>query len=367
MRRTAHRFQPIAAALLVAGTLLAVAGCAKKMPSGPFGAYLVAYPEGQRDSLERTPSDLVVWPDVPLTVLETSSDTTVFPTRTFTVYRSAPGVMHGEIADYSQASGYQMFRSENLSVTYDDSGVATDTVLSGFRSFNDFSLSALRRWSDRTYYGGAQGQVVLPPSQVFLFSDAMPAAIPLKGYVGRGEITGVTGSPYPLTNLGTTPDTTAIPPLSYTGLTAKPPDRDAPPDSLLAMSWTAIPGAAGYWVHIYQKRDDIRSSEEAMLMAQPAPIATGKVRDLFIGFFPAPITAYKLGDPVPPRSRVLVYRVLQSLQEVFIRVSAVDAAGRLIATTGSAGSLDGVSERFGRTDRLRRFYLGATKVTPNRP
>jgi len=352
MRRTAHRLQPIAAALLVAGTLLAVAGCAKKMPSGPFGAYLVAYPEGQRDSLEKTPSDLVVWPDVPLTVLETSTDTTVFPTRTFTIYRSAPGVMHGEILDYSQASGYELFRSESGG---------------GYRAFNDFSLSALRRWVDRSYYGGAQGQVVLPPSQIFLFSDGTPAAIPLKGYVGRGEISGATSSPYPLTNLGTTPDTTTIPPLAYTGLTAKPGTPGAPPDSLLAMSWTEIPGAAGYWVHIYQKRDDIRSSEEAMLIAQPAPIATGKVRDLFIGFFPAPITAYKLGDPVPPRSRILVYRVLLALQEVFIRVSAVDAAGRLIATTGSAGSLDAVSERFGQTDRRRTFYLGATKVTPDRP
>jgi hypothetical protein len=352
MKRTAHRWLPYAPALLLAGGLLAVGGCAKKMPSGPFGAYLVPYPEGTRDSLERTPSDLVVWPDVPLSVLETSTDSTVFPTRTFTIYRSAPGVLHGEIMDYVQASGYQLFRSE-------DGG--------GYRAFTDFSLSALRRWVDRTYYGGDLGQVVLPPSQVFLFSDAMPVPIPLKGYVGRAEVSRITGSPYPLTNLGATPDTAAIPPLPYTGRTGRPGTPEAPPDSLLAMSWTAIPGAAGYWVHIYQKRDDIRSSEDAMLIAQPAPIATGKVRDLFIGFFPAPITAYKLGDPVPPRSRVLVYRVLLSLQEVIIRVSAVDATGRMIATTGSAGDLDAVSERFGQTDRRRTFYLGANKVTPDRP
>ena len=133
------------------------------------------------------------------------------------------------------------------------------------------------------------------------------------------------------------------------------------------MSWDAVAGAAGYWVHIYQKRADIRNSEEAMALAMPSPIASGKARDLFIGFFPAPRTSYKLGDAVPAGSRVLVYRVLQGLQEVLIRVSAVDAAGRMIATTGSAGDLDAVQERFGQVDRRRIFLLGATKVTPDRP
>ena len=354
MRHIAHRSLPAIALMLVVAVVL-LSGCSKKMPSGPFGAYLVAYPEGQRDSLDRTPSDLVVWPDVPLTVLESGSDSTVFPTRTFTAYRLGPGVVHGEVIDYIQATGYQMFRSENGG---------------GYRSFIDFPLSALRRWSDRSYYGGTQGPVALQPSQVFLFSDQTPAAIALKGYVGRGEVSGLTGSTYPLTNLGATPDSIAIPPLQYTGLTGLPGNPDsgpAPPDSLLRLSWEPISGAAGYWVHIYQKRGDIRSSEEAMLIAQPAPIATGKVRDLFIGFFPAPDTVYKLGDPIPPGSRVLVYRVLQGLQEVFIRISAVDATGRMIATTGSAGSLDEVSERFGQVDRRRVFLLGAKKVTPDRP
>lgn len=354
-RHSVVRSLPAMTLLAMAALMVAAVGCSKKIPSGPFGSYLVAYPEGIRDSLERTPSDLVVWPDVPLKVFEVGSDTIVFPARTFTVYRSGPGVMHGEIMDYVQASGYQMFRDENGG---------------GYRSFNDFPLSPERRFTDRSYYGSAGGALVMPPAQFFPFSDATPAAITERSYVGRAQVTGVTGSTYPLTNRGTTPDTTAIPDMQYTGLTGLPGDPDsgpAPPDSLLALSWSTVPGAAGYWVHIYQKRNDVHTSSDALTIAQPAPLATGKVRDKFIGFFPAPITAYKLGDPVPPGSRILVYRVLIGLQEVFIRVSAVDASGRLIAAISTSGDLDAVSERFGQVDRRRTFLAGAKKVTPARP
>lgn len=340
--------------VLVTIAALAAPGCEKQLPSGPIGDYLVDYPEGQRDSLERTPSDLVAWPDVPLSVLETSSDPNV-PPRTFIVYRSAPGVMHGMIADYVQSNGYQMFRSE-------DGG--------GYREFTDYSLNATRRWSDRSYYGTLSGERVLPPAQFFSFSDVAPPAIPLRSYVGRAVLSGLSGADYPLTNLGATPDTTAIPSMRYTGLTGFPGDPDtgpAPPDSLLALSWEPIAGAASYWVHIYQKRADIRSSDEAIANAHPAPIASGKARDLFIGTFPAPIIAYKLGNPVPPGGRVLVYRVLLGLAEVLIRVSAVDASGRMIATISSDGDLDEVQEGSGPVQRRRTFLIGAKKVTPGRP
>lgn len=355
MKRVLHSLPPIVAALVAAIAVFIATGCAKKLPVGPVGSHLVAYPEGRRDTLERTPSDLVVWSDGALVVNETSSDTTVIPRRTFTVYRSGPGVMHGVVVDYIEASGYQMFRLE-------DGG--------GYRAFSDFALTASRRWSDRSYYGGAAGAVVLPPAQFYAFADPTPAAIPLKGYVGRAVVGGLTGSSYPLTNHGAAPDTIGIASLRYTGLTGLPGNPDsgrAPPDSLLDLSWEAVAGAAGYWVHIYQKRADIRTSEDAFAIAHPSPIANGKVRDLFIGFFPAPRTSYKLGNPIPTGSRVLVYRVLIGLQEVLIRVSAVDAAGRMIATTGSAGDLDAVQERFGQVDRRRTFLLGAKKVTPDRP
>lgn len=355
MTRVPRSLSATATLLSAAIAILFVAGCGKKLPAGPVGSQLLGYPEGSRDTLERTPSDLIVWPDVPLQVEETSSDTTIIPRRTLTLYRLAQGVMHGVVVDYLQASGYEMFRRE-------DGG--------GYRRFSDYSLPAARRWSDRSVYGAAAGALVLPPAQLFTFTDPSPAAIPLRGYVGRAVVGGMTGSGFPLTNLGAAPDTAAIPSLRYTGLTGLPGNPDsgpAPPDSLLALSWETVSGAAGYWVHIFQKRADIRNSDDAMAIGHPSPIATGKVRDLFIGYFPAPRTSYKLGDPVPAGSRVLVYRVLQGLAEVLIRVSAVDASGRLIASTGSAGDTDAVQERFGQVDRRRTFLIGAKRVTPDRP
>ena len=335
--------------VIAAAALLALPGCAKKIPNGPVGTSLVSYPEGVRDTLERTPSDLVVWPDVPVVVHEVNT------AEDFVFYRTGPGVMHGLVVDYIQSNGYEMFRQE-------DGG--------GYRRFNDYPLTAERRWSDRAYFGGAAGPIVLAPAQIFTFFDGAPAATFLKRYVGRAEIAGISGSSFPLTNAGASPDTTAIAPLRYTGLIGQPGDIDtgpAPPDSLLDMSWDTVPGAAGYWVHIYQKRADIRTVQEAIATTMPSPIAVGKVRDLFIGYFPAPRTRYKLGDPVPLGSRVLVYRTLIGLQEVLIRVSAVDAAGRLISTTGSAGDFDAFAVRIGQDDFRFEYLLCAKKVTPDRP
>ncbi len=348
------RCWPAAAIALVLVTLVA-AGCAKKVTVDQLGALPVAFPEGRRDSLERTPSDLVVWPDVPILVTEiwSNGDSTAYP-----AHRTGAGAMQGVILDYLGAGGYQLFRHEGP----DSAG--------GYRQFGDFVLSPFKRWADRDYYGGPQGTVVLPPAQLYAFSDGSPPTTRLKTYVGRAVISGLSSADYPLTNLGETPDTTEIPPLLYTGKTAPPrdpPDPNTPPDSLLAMSWDAVPGAAGYWVHIFQKRADIQFSEEAIAIALPAPIAVGKVRDLFVGYFPAPITAYKLGDPLPTGSRVLVYRVLLGLQEVLIRITAVDVRGRMIAITGSAADRDSVSETIGPDVRLRKFLISAKRVTPGRP
>ena len=351
MSRPFRRPLALAAILGVALLTLVAAGCSKKVAVDQIGRLLVAYPEGTRDSLERTPSDLIVWPDVPVEVDETSAT----QNQTYLSYRTRPGAMEGVIADYVQASGYRMYRQE-------EGG--------GYRQFTDFALTATKRWADRSFYGSAQGTLVLPPGQLFAFSDQGPATLPTKAYVGRAVISGVSGAGSPLTNLGLAPDTTDILPLRYTGLTEDDPDNPDPAarlDSLISMSWETIPGAASYWVHIYQKRADIRISEEAIAVALPSPIALGKARDLFIGHFPAPITSYKLGDPPPPGSRILVYRVLAGLQEVLIRVSAVDAHGRMIATTGSLGDRDSVREKLGNVERLRKFLLGAKRVTPGRP
>lgn len=344
--RLPHRsFPALAAALGLAA--LAAAGCAKKLTSVDPALAPGAFPEGVRDTLERTPSDLVVWPDTPNLVLDT-----MHPAGQYLAYRSGAGAALGAIFDYLEATGYQLFRRETGG---------------GYARFQDFVLTPFKRWAERQVYQSpgslfqAAGTYVLPPAQLFAFADPTPPALSVKGYIGRAVVAGLSSAGYPLTNLGqVTIGASGLDSVRYRGLRS-------PPDSLVEMRWEAYPGAAGYWVHIYQNRADIRSGDEAIEIGLPAPVAIGKVRDLFIGYFPAPLTSYKLGDPLPTGSRVLVYRVLLGLQAVLVRVSAVDAGGQMIATIRENGDVGAFQERVGEQDRRRTFPLGAVVVTPLRP
>lgn len=339
MRRTLRSLAGLAAALAL--ILLGAAGCAKKLTVDQIAAQLGPYPEGHRDTLERTPSDLVVWPDVPNQVVDIfDGDTT-----TYLTYRTGAGAIQTVIFDYLEAGGYQLFRREGGG---------------GYRQVTDFVLTPYQRWSSRAYYSAAQGTVVLQPAQFFTFGDANPPAVLVKGYVGRAVISGVSSAGSQLTNLGETTNGSAIPGIPYTGVVDSP-------DSLIDMRWQAVAGAAGYWVHVYQTRNDIRIGDEAIAIGLPSPVAIGKVRDLFIGYIPAPLTSYKIGDALPAASRVLVYHPLAALLPVLVRVSAVDANGGMIATTGAYGDLASFRESVGLLDRLRTFPLGAVVVTPNRP
>ena len=335
-------------------------GCAKKFAVDRLGDLLVPAPEGTRGTLDRTPSDLVVWPDVPQPVKNIVFDASgAIVTTYYNAYRTGPGASQGAILDYVQADAYEVFRGEGM---HDSAGVA---VRGGYRRFDDFALSPFRRWADRDYYAGPGGTVALPPAQLFFFSDAVPSADSLKVYVGRAVVTGLSSRDHPLTNRGQTPGSGAIAPLVYTG-------SRAPFDSLIDLSWQPVPGAAGYWAHLHtifqRRKEKDLAGDDAVAIGLPSPVARGgdrvMVRDLFIGYFPASVTSYKLGDPLPAGSRVLVYRVLPALQEVRVRVSAVDAMGRMIASIGANGDSSTFAEPDG--SRIRTFPIGAVVVTPGR-
>lgn len=330
-------------------TLLALAiaalgstGCAKKLTTVDAALIAGVFPEGVRDSLDRTPSHLVMWQDTGLPVSSNADPNILF----YTLYRGQAGGYVGQVMDYTGSSAYQLFRRESGG---------------GFSPFQDFAFTPARRWSDHEYYGGATGTLVLQPAQLYEFVDPNPAAIPDPGYIGRAVIAGLSGSSYPLTNLGQAPAGAPVDSMQYLG-------SPTPPDSLINMQWSAVPGAAGYWIHIYQKRQDIRDGRDAVITALVSPIASGKVRDFFIGFIPAPATSFKLGDPVPAGGRILVYRILNGLQEVFIRVSAVDADGRMLATImGPSSDTDASHQVVGAADVQIRYPINGRKVTPNRP
>lgn len=337
MRRPVRSLPAIAAAL--ACLVLVAPGCSKKIAVDQIAAQLMAYPEGRRDTLERTPSDLVVWPDAPNTVADNFS-----PGGSYLTYRTGAGAIQGQIFDYLETGGYELFRRESGG---------------GYRLFTDFTMTPYRRWVDRMYYATSQGALVLPPAQFYTFADPVPPG-PLAGYVGRAVISGHSSADYPLTNLGETVGGTTIPNLGYSGATASP-------DSAILFQWRRVTGAAGYWIHVYENRADIQTGDEAIAIGLPAPVAFGKVRDLFVGYIPAPDTSYKLSAALPIGARAMVYRVLTSLVPVLVRISAVDAGGRLIAAIGTNGDFGAYRETIGSEDRLRIFPLGAVIVTPSRP
>ena len=295
------------ALLFLALVGIGAVGCGKKLTAIDASLAPPTYPEGVRGTSGDTPSDLVVWPDVANPVAIVYADTTR-PIDFFDRYRAHEDAMVGTVIDYIGAAGYQMFRRENGG---------------GFRRLFDYALPASRRWGDRSYLTTPQGTVVLPPAQMFAFTDPAPPLIDTLGYMGRAVVSGISSAHSPLTNLGKV--------AGGVGLMGWSIDFS---DSLLAFGWGPVPGAAGYWVHVYQPGNDLRTSSEAVEVGLVAPVAIGKVRDLFIGYFPATESGYELGDPLPPGARILFYRVLQAATIVLVRFTAVDADGQVIATHG---------------------------------
>ena len=292
-------------------------------------------------------SQLVVWNETP-TVVETYQDTLTAgpnppnepPDRLIgseEVYLLGPGNVHGMIFDYTRASRFDIFR---------DAG-------SGFRTFKDFELDAQRRY-------------LFSHTDLFRFTDPLPAA--LQRYLGRGIVSGVTTQLSPKTNVGLVSLDAVAGDVQYTAPTGIPPDFRPPPDSLLFMSWNAYPGAAGYWVHVYQFTT--QGGQEIILSGVPAPFYFSNTRDYFLAFFPSNVTSYRLGlkpdgtpiGPVPPGTRILDEQRLINNQVYNVRISAVNDEGELIAYTGSAGS----HLVFRQETTYRRFPLGGVLVNTQR-
>jgi len=318
----------VAALLLVA---LAASGCSEKK--------VVVDPNDGVEGVASS-SQLVVWNETP-TVVSTYADTLTPgpnlppdpPDRLLgeeEVFRVGPGNIHGMIFDYTRASRFDILR---------DAG-------SGFRAFKDFQLDAQRRY-------------LFSHTDLFQFIDPLPVA--LQRYVGRGIVSGVTTPLSPKTNVGRVSLGAVAGDLQFTAPTGIPPDFRPPPDSLLFMSWNPYPGAAGYWVHVYQFTT--QGGQEIILSGVPAPFYFSNTRDYFLAFFPSSVTSYRLGlkpdgtpiGPVPPGAQIVEEQHLINNQIYNVRVSAVNDQGELIAFTGSAGSF----LIFRQETTYRRFQLGA--------
>ena len=236
---------------------------------------------------------------------------------------AGPGVVHGLIVDGTGSETFQVLRRESGG---------------GLRVVKDFLLRPARRWLDS--HQGA-----------FLFSDTLDSGYSPPTYVGRGVIGGVVTTSAPLTNeaqVGSDP----IAAITYTG-SKFPNDAQGRCDSLFTMSWNAVPGAAGYWIQAFQYRQ--ATSAELIRSSVPAPMYLNLSSDLFVGYVAAPATQYKLGGP---GALVLTQRTPICGRQYQVRISAVDALGRLVGYSyGDTATAQGATT-------YERYPSGSVVVQP---
>jgi hypothetical protein len=308
----------IALSLAVAALAVAAAGCAKKVTE--VDANFVS-PEG-------TPSPdarMIVYPDVPQIVqvyldnVPEGPDTSDVLISETVVRATGPGAIQGAIVDGTTASGYEPLRRESNG---------------GYLSLKDFTLNPVRRWIDAEF-------------ELYRFADANPSGFLPATYLGRGVVGGAVTPSSPLTNPGEL-GTATLDDLIYTGLRL-------PYDTLITMSWQAVPGAAGYWLQVFQ---NLGNTDQSVRTGIPAPFATEHIREYYVAYVTAPADSHKIGrDP----AQVMYRRPLLTGNEYLVRVSAVDPRGRMLATTfGDTQVQPGGGE-------YSVYRLGAVKVLPSRP
>jgi hypothetical protein len=303
-------------AALIAAAELCAPGCAKKITA--VDPHFVS-PEGSFSPDAR----LLVYPDLPTVGKDYLDIAPVGPDPGdkflgFIIGRvSVPGTIHGLVIDGTNASTYQVLRRESNG---------------GYLPLKDFVERPDTKFLDSHW-------------ELYTFQDNAPSSFIPATYLGRGLVGSSVTATSPLTNTAQLTGQT-VANMRYSGPTS-------PTDSLFPMSWGAVPKAKGYWVQVYQFRG--AATDEKILSGAPAPMVVGRIVDLFLGYVPAPDTAYKIGNP---GADVLTRQLIILSGEYLLRVSAVDSTGRLIAFTyGDSGIAVGA------TDYLK-YPLGAVKITP---
>ena len=316
-----------ALAVVLAAFAAIAAGCSKKVTNAD-PAYTTL--EGTPDANAR----LVIWPDTPNNVIlfddlpppgppshagDPTDDTVLTVTPQFFTGRGSVETM---LLDGTIANGFQIYRRAGNG---------------GLEPIRDFTLNASRKWLDTDW-------------EVYQEADPTPSNYAPTSYIARGVLAGEVTTRSPLSNEAQITAPTPTHSIAYTGTAT-------PADSLWTLSWTNVPGASGYWIHVYQFRPDA-GNDEVIASGTPSPIWNGKVHDSFVGFVPSPAITYKLGGP---GALVLTQKPPLFGQEYLVRITAVDAAGQLIAyTQGDTGFIQ-------QATTYEKFLLAARKIDPTRP
>jgi hypothetical protein len=300
---------PLARALLLALAGLA-AGCAKKVTTVDPGFV----PEGRPTA----DAKLVVWPDLPVTVIVRNDIDPPGPSALDTQKEvdefrvSTPVTVHGLIADHTSASAFQLLRR-------DPNG--------GYRPPWDFLLTPQLKFVDLDW-------------ELYGFQDTHPSGFSPPTYVARGVVSNVITPNSPLTNTAQlVPDTVS--------------EISVASDSLRTISWSSVANAAGYYVQLYTFTGGLPGNIPG---AAPAPLEVATVRNTFIAWVPV------AGGEVDLTSRVIV-----PAQFYFVRVSAVDASGELVGfSTGDSAIVQG-STTYQLFARGARVFPAAVIHTPVKP
>ena len=298
MKRVSLSRSALAALVIAAAALLAF-GCSKKLTVDPTYS-----PEGVLNANAR----LILYPDAGVLVQAKHE----FPPNSglflldssFTVYSVSPGTVLGAIVDGTNASGFEIMRK---------------TSSGGFSPIKDFTLTPAKRWLYSHW-------------DAFTFHDDSTAGMLPPTYEGRGVVSGQVTTSSPLTNTAVL-SSTPVANIQLLVPEASPAQGGAVTarhDSLPTITWSAVPGAASYYIHCYQFRGDIRVGAEKFPYGTPAPIAFGKVRDFFIAIVPGGTTTYKLGGP---GAQVLLNTPMIGPDRFFFRITAVNDSGQLIGCT----------------------------------
>jgi hypothetical protein len=271
---------------VVAFALAGSYGCSKKLTTNPN----FTRPEGVFSANAR----LMVYRERPVAVTAIHQVGRIFVfDSSFAVVNYPPGTVVGTLMDATAATGFELMRKQG----------------GGYEPAKDFALTPVGKWLDTK-------------TEEFEFTDVPPASPTPATYVARGLIGGTANGSSVLTNEAT------VSPDSVTDLTYTSPVQT--PDSLFTITWAPVPGATTYWVHIFLFRGDIRTNYEKLGYGVPAPIATGKVHTYVLARQPGTATSFSISGPGPD---VIHYEPIPRHQNYFIRVSAVDALGNLVACT----------------------------------
>jgi hypothetical protein len=289
------------AAVLALGAVAALTGCAKKVTTVDAGYTTL---EGRPNAN----SMLFAWQDSPTLVtiytdLGTpgpSPDPDNEPDTVLTVepnYDIGPGVVHLELLDGTQANGFQFYRRSSNG---------------GLESLTDYVLGPVAKWLSTDW-------------ELYSFSDRTPGSWSPPTYVGRGLLGGAVTTSSPLSNIVQINPVRPTPTIVFDDVVHA---SRTPSDSLFPMSWNSIPGAAGYWIDVYQWKA-IATVEEKLRSGTPSPVWPGNANHYFVGYVAgAGNTVYKLGSP---GATVYTFKPPIRGQVYYARITAVDAAGNVIA------------------------------------